>query len=189
MGDMLTRAVLVCMGLLLAALTACGGGADDGTQAPAGGRPQLVMPGTPSQVETQLPAKEGQSYVHGSYTICLDEPGQVDVTAVEFESGDLEISTWAVQPGPVADAEGHREFTGNVRGTLQSHGIEDTELLTRVCDEQGNVYEVVLQLRAGRASAQGDGVVVRYTSDGRAGSLELPESVVMCVRPDRPSCM
>lgn len=189
MDDMLTRGVLVCMGLLLASSTACRGGADDGTQAPAGGRPQLVMPGSPSQVEIQLPAKHGQSFVHGSYTVCLDEPGQVDVTAVEFKSGDLEIVTWAVHPGPVPDAEGRREFTGDLRGTLQSRGIEDTELLTRVCDDQGNSYEVVLQLRAGRASTQGDRVMVRYTSDGREGSLELPERVVMCVKPDRPSCM
>ena len=149
-----------------------------------------MTPGTPSQVTTQLPAKQRQSYVHGSYPVCLDEPGQVDVTAVEFESGDLEITKWAVQPGPVPDAEGRTEFAGDWRdATLQSRGIKDTELLTRVCDDQGNFYEVVLQLRAGQSSTQGDRVIVRYTSDGRQGSLELPERVVMCVKPDLPSCM
>jgi hypothetical protein len=190
-GDMLTRAVLVVMGILLSStLTSCDGGEDDGSQAPGGGRPQLVFSGTPSQVETQLPARRRESLVHGSYTVCLDEPGKVDVTAVEFESGDLEITKWAVQPGPVPDADGRSEFAGDRRNaTLQSRGIEDTELLTRVCDGKRNFYEVVLQLRAGRSSTQGDRVIVRYTSDGREGSLELPERVVVCVKPERPSCM
>lgn len=186
---MLTRVVLLGVGLLSATLTACGG-ADESTQAPSGGRPQLVIPGTPSRVQTQLPAKPRQPYVHGSYPVCLDEPGQVDVTSIVFQSGDLEISTWAVRPGPMPDSDGNTELAGDWRGaTLGSRGIENTEQLTRVCDDQRNFYEVVLQLRAGESSTQGDRVIVRYTSDGREGSLVLPERVVMCVKPDLPKCM
>jgi hypothetical protein len=147
--------------------------------------PQLVLPPGPvNEVTVQLPAKQHQSWVHGSYNMCLDEPGEVEVTSVEFESGSAEITRWALRPGP----EEGEEFAGDVRGTLATRGIENTEVLTRVCDGQRSFYELVLQLRAGESSTEGDGVVVEYTSDGRDGSLALPDRVVLCVRPERPDC-
>lgn len=191
MCDMPTRVAPWGVGLLLFTVSACGGADDDAaTRSPSGGWPQLVMPGTPNDIEVQMPAKPGESFVHGAHPICLDEPGQIDVTSIEFVSGDLKITDWAVKPGPTPDSEGRTELVGDYRSeTLESLGIEQTQPLTRVCDGQSNFYEVALQLRAGESSTHGDDVVVRYTSDGREGSLELPERVVLCVRPDHPTCI
>lgn len=72
---------------------------------------------------------------------------------MEFESGKSEITRWALRPGP----EEGEEFAGDVRGTLATRGIENTEVLTRVCDRGGNFHELVLQLRSGESSAGGDG--------------------------------
>jgi hypothetical protein len=79
------------------------------------------------------------------------------------------------------------DFAG-VPGTLARRGIANTAVLTQVCDDQGNSYEVVLQLQAGESSTQGDGILVHYTSNGRNGTVALPDRVVMCVRPERPEC-
>jgi hypothetical protein len=72
---------------------------------------------------------------------------------------------------------------------VKSRGIENTDVLTRSCESPQKPYEVVLQLRAGESSTHGDRVIVEYTSDGRDGTLALPERVVLCVRPERPECM
>ena len=146
-----------------------------------------MLPGSPSgDVEMQVPAKAHQSWVLGSYTMCLDEPGEVEVTSVEFQSGSLELAEWALRPNPGAEG---KNFAGDWRGaTLASRGIENTEVLTRVCDNQGNSYELVLELRSGASSTEGDGILVRYTSDERAGTLFLPQRIVLCVRPERPEC-
>ena len=56
----------------------------------------------------QLPAKEHQSYVHGTDTMCLDKPGEVKVTAVEFKSGNAEITGWALRPTPDEEFAGDR---------------------------------------------------------------------------------
>jgi len=64
MDTMPTRVVsgaLPCVALLLVLSTACDGGPSDGTQAPTGGRPQLVLLGPPADVVTQLPARAQQS--------------------------------------------------------------------------------------------------------------------------------
>jgi hypothetical protein len=179
-----TRVVWVA--LLLALSASCDGGRGDATSPPSGDQAQLVIPGPPSDggVTVQLPAKQGQSYVHGSFPVCLDKPGEVKVTSVEFKSGKAEITGWALRPTPDS------EFAGDRPGaTLASRHIENTDVLTRVCDNRGNSYELVLQLRAGTSNTDGDGVVVRYTSDGDEGSLELPDRIVLCVQHGGPPCL
>jgi hypothetical protein len=102
MDTVSTRVVagmLPCVWLLVV-LAACNAGESDGTQPPSGGHPQLVLPGTPANVVVQLPAKAQQSYVHGSYAVCLDEPGEVKVTTVKFQSGALEVTGWGYAPFP-----------------------------------------------------------------------------------------
>ena len=95
--------------LLLWLVTACGGDQEDATQPPSGGRPQLVLPGSPAGLmESQLPAKKHQTWIHGSYTMCLDEPGEVKVNSVEFQSGDLEIAEWVLRPKPGSRRQGPR---------------------------------------------------------------------------------
>jgi hypothetical protein len=136
-------------------------------------------------VAVQISAREHQSFVHGSYTVCLDRPGEVEVSSVEFESGSLEVTGWALRPTPGPG----EDLAGDWRGaTLASRGIEHTEVLTRVCDGQRSSYELVLQLRSGESSSEGDGIVVHYTSEGREGSLTLSDRVVLCVRPERAAC-
>ena len=181
------KRIVLGVALLLALVTACDSGdREDATQPPSGGRPQLEVPGSPSGgVVVQLPAKKHQSWIHGSYTVCLDEPGEVEVTSVEFKSGNLELAQWALRPNPGTEG---KNFAGDVPGVLATHGIENTEVLTRVCDDQGNSYELVLQLRSGESSTEGDGIIVQYTSDGANGTLALADHVVMCVRPERPDC-
>ena len=181
---------LTWMALCGVLLGACDTGESDGTQAPPGGRPQLVVPGTPSEIEVQMPTKAQQSYVHGSFPVCLDEPGEVEVTSVWFHSGDMQVTDWAVRPIPEADEDGTAHFAGDWRGaTLESRGIENAEVLTRTCDGSDKPYEVILELRAGESSTHGDRAIVQYASGGREGRLALTERVVLCVRPDSPPCM
>jgi hypothetical protein len=178
--------MVVWVALLLALSASCDGSQGDATAPPPGDRAELVIPGPPvgGGVTVQLPAKKEQSYVHGSFPVCLDKPGEVKVTSVEFKSGKAKITGWALRPTPES------EFAGDRPGaTLASRHIENTDVLTRVCDNQGNSYELVLQLRAGTSNTDGDGVVVRYTSDGDEGSLELPDRVVLCVQPGGPPCL
>jgi hypothetical protein len=173
---------------LLVLVTGCERSQGDATSPPSGDQAQLVTPGPPTDggATVQLPAKKGQSYVHGSFTVCLDKPGEVKATAVEFKSGKLEVTGWALRPTPGPG----EEFAGDRPGaTLASRGIENTEVLTRVCDNRGHSYELVLQLRAGTSNTDGDGVVVRYSSDGDEGSLELPDRIVLCVQPGGPPCL
>jgi hypothetical protein len=170
-------------------LAACNAGESGGTKAPSGGRPRLVLPGTPANVTVQLPAKARQLYVHGSGIVCLDGPGEVKVTSVGFQSGALEVTGWAVRPLPEPDQNGTTYLAGDRPGaTLKSRGIENTEVLTRSCEGPLKPYEVVLQLRAGESSTQGEQVIVEYTSDGREGTVAVPERVVLCVRPEKPAC-
>lgn len=139
-------------------------------------------------MESQLPGKRpGQPWVHGTYVVCLDRPGTVKVTDVRFESGDLDVTDWAIRPNPAAEG---RLLAGDVPGRFASQNIKSTgTTLTRVCDkEQANTYEVVLQLRAGKTTTQGTNIEVLYTSGGREQTLVLPDRVVMCMRPERPNC-
>lgn len=173
--------------VLLIAVTGCdstGGEVDPG---PGARPPQLVSPGA-NPTESQLPAKRpGQPWVHGTYVICLDRPGTVKVTDVRFESGNLDVTDWAIRPNPAAEG---RLLAGDVPGRFASQNIKSTgTTLTRVCDSQGaNTYEVVLQLRAGKTTTQGTNIEVLYTSGGREQTLTLPDRVVMCMRPERPNC-
>lgn len=80
---------------------------------------------------------------------------------------------------------------GGAETRAHSEGVRRGEVVApcrRVCDDQGNSYEVVLQLQSGESSTQGNGILVRYTSEGRSGTVALPDRVVMCVRPERPEC-
>jgi hypothetical protein len=155
-----------------------------------GGGAQLVLTSEEvNEVSVQLPAKPQQSWVHGSYPLCLDEPGKVRVTDVRFQEGDLDIVDWAMQHAPVPDEDGKRMFAGDLPGTFESRGIEDVGVLELECDGQYSYYELVLELKAGETSSEGDGVIVRYISDGEQGAVAIPEQVVMCVRPEEPSCM
>ena len=149
-----------------------------------------MLPGSPSgYVAVQLPASKRQSWVHGTYVLCLDEPGEVKVNSVEFKSGNHEVTGWAaLRPNPGPEGKG---FAGDWPGaTLATRRIESTEVLTRVCDDQGeDSYELVLQLQSGKSSTEGNGILVKYTSAGRGGALALPDRVVLCVRPERPECV
>lgn len=165
------------------------GRTDVSSAPPAGSGAQLILPPGPPAgwVELQQPARPGEPMVHGSYVVCLDRPGNVKVTSVGFASGDIDVTGWALRPNPGPLG---KEYAGDWGGeTLASRDIANTDVLTAECDEKASGYEVVMQLRAGKVSTQGKGVLVRYTSDGSEGSLTIPDRVVLCVRPEMPNCM
>ena len=165
------------------------GGAGCGGSPPAASEATtLVATSDPDTfVEVQSPAAKNQAWLHGSFTVCLEEPGKATVTSVSFETGELEITDWLVRPNPAA---GGREFAGDVPGTLEDLEVEDaTTTLTRVCDKSGaSSYEVVLELASGKVSSIGRNVVVEYTSGGERKELLMLDRVALCIKPDRPNC-
>ena len=167
---------LIAAGLVLSGCTA--------------GGVHLKVSGTANEVELQLPVKAMRSYVHGSYPICLDQRGRVEITSVRFSAGEAEITDWAVRPAPQPDHNGTMQLTGDRPGTLSALGIDDVKEVSRACDDlpRASYDELVLQLHAGETSTEGQSPIVTYVSDGKQRTLVLPERVVLCVRPDPSPC-
>jgi hypothetical protein len=117
-------------------------------------------------------------------TICLSNPGRVELTAVTPERSEgLRVTSFAVRPNQNwKPTQGHPgNFLGEERAPLQHFGF--TSRTVDVACEHGSPkgYELavrVLKTTAGPAFASG--WVVSYRGPRRAGTLEIPFGLLLC---------
>lgn len=119
--------------------------------------------------------------------LCLLKPGEIaSATIISVEAyetvGDVSSFPSLFVSGTNPDDQfiSQAGYPPTVAADTESAPAEGA-ILTQPCDTPGSFQRVVVGLSASGSEGGGwDGVIVRYTADGREGRLNVPISLFMC---------
>ncbi|MEO6822921.1 MAG: hypothetical protein ABI468_11040, partial [Candidatus Nanopelagicales bacterium] len=124
-----------------------------------------------------------KDWLIGGFPVCLDRPGDVHVTGVVAEDGNVQVVGYGLRPNPTRTG-------GTMVGTWPTDvtppdpiRTQEKEALTYVCGTASDdFYELVVTVRAGTVTTHTDGFIAHFESGGVAGELVMPHGVTLCVR-------
>lgn len=130
--------------------------------------------------------KAGQSYSFGTLPLCLVRRGRAMVTDVEpvRPHGGLRVVDFAVRPLTA-------DLFGSAASSLPATGFGGGRVVDELCDGKPGGAELAIELtKTGSGNARMSGVLIRYRANGRAGSVLIPFTVVLCAaaNQDVPEC-
>ena len=116
----------------------------------------------------------------GGIPVC-PEDAPVVVTSVDAEG--VEVTGYSLRPNPFTDGG---EMVLSARGTLEENDLvrDDGAELDKLCGDEDEFYELIVELRAGDHDGLAEGYEIKY--DG--GSLSVPYSLNTCVDLSTTAC-
>lgn len=180
----LTRLASIAMVLALSGCQALAGALDPGPHVRGAGD-QPVHAGLGVHVAANTP------YVVGDLIICLDEPGEATITAIESvqPEGSLFLDEFAVVPN---DMERGLSGFEDSEKTIAERGIDtsapvivrsacpDFSLLPDPAREPQSVALLLQYRRGDDRSARNHGILLRYEAAGRKQVLLLDWEITLC---------
>ena len=129
----------------------------------------------------------GTEISYGSIIVCLDRPGEIEVTDVApLDPKNIRVDEYGLRPSPYWR---HKPGLGDAVGDLRSVHFSSGHTTTYVCNPKtGRASElgVVVQSEAsGPASLSG--FKITYRSGDRQGTLDYPLGIVLCTGKQDPN--
>lgn len=146
-------------------------------------------PGSINSLADVQNATGHKDWLIGSFPVCLDRPGEVHVTGVVSEDGNVQVVGYGLRPNPGMTG-------GAMVGTWPADvkapdpiTTQAKESLTYVCGTATtDFYELVVTVRAGTVNTHTDGFIAHFDSGGTTGQLVMPHEVTLCVRATDAGC-